>query len=490
MSADAPALARIAEAAFTQYVKAIGKPPAPMYPDFPDLISKGWVSVPDREEVQAYAVTYPDGAALQLDAVAVAPEAQGLGLGRFVIEAVEARAGDLGLARVALYTNVAMAGNLTWYPKLGYSEVDRRREEGFERVYFEKDIRGLSEDRVRQAFVDQAVICRKLQAPFTTMVIDAAAEVLGRETAVGRRVLDWLGEPEPRGDALALRLAGALHGAVRAGELPLLSTLYPPAETPDYTVLKAALADALEAAEAKILAWLDHAPQTNEVGRSGILYPGLMVIGHAFGPRMELLELGASAGLNLVLFRYGFGNASVSLGNSASPVQIRPDWRGPWPEGPEPEIVKARGVDLNPLDLTDEATVARLTSYGWPDQPERLARLEAAIEVARAELPKLDAGDAADWLEQRLAEPATPGVTRVVMHTIAYQYFPEPVKARVRAALEKAGAEATREAPLAWLAFEMEGSDQPVLTLQLWPGHARRQLAVAHPHGTWIEWDG
>ena len=118
-----------------------------------------------------------------------------------------------------------------------------------------------------------------------------------------------------------------------------------------------------------------------------------------------------------------------------------------------------------------------------PDQAERLAQLEAALALADADPPRVDRADAADWLETRLALEPEPGMTRVVMHSVAFQYFPDDTKRRVAAYIEAAGAAATAEAPLAWLRFEEQPGDGHFsLRLRTWPG-ARRLLAWAHPHG-------
>ncbi|QHQ36984.1 GNAT family N-acetyltransferase [Algicella marina] len=485
---EAGRLAEIAEAAFGGYIAAIGKPPAPMYPDFPALIAKGRVWV--NEDLSAYSVHYRDGDALHLEAVVVAPDAQGRGLGRKVIAWVEAEARRLGLPRVELYTNAAMAGPLRLYPALGYAEVSRHEEAGFARVFFEKDVRGLEVHPVRRALLMQATICRRLKSPFTAAVIDCITAALREGTVLGDRVLHWPGDPAPRGDALALRLAGALHVCVRAGRLPRLAEFYPPAAMSAFADLQDAVTEACRAEGQMLADWLTFAPQTNETGRSAALYPGLMAIADRFGLPMDLLELGASAGLNTNLARYGYTLGGTDFGDRKSAVQIVPEWRGPAPTGPEPCIGSACGVDLNPLDTANPEVARRLMAYAWPDQPERLARLEAAIAIARAHPPRLVAGDAADWLEAELAATALPGRVRVVCHTIAFQYFPPDSQARIRAALAAAGARAGAEAPLAWLTLEFEDTVNPVLCLQTWPGGGRETLATAHPHGTWIEWRG
>ncbi|MGA9581280.1 MAG: DUF2332 family protein, partial [Allosphingosinicella sp.] len=126
-------------------------------------------------------------------------------------------------------------------------------------------------------------------------------------------------------------------------------------------------------------------------------------------------------------------------------------------------------------------------AYVWPDQGRRLAQMEAALAIAGQDPPEVAKGDAAEWLEARLAERRE-GATRVVLHSIAFQYFPERTKSRIVAAMEEAGAGATLAAPLAWLRYEHDGGERISLRLRTWPGGEERLLAYCHPHGSEVEW--
>ena len=135
--ADAVALTAIAEAAYAPYVPRIGRRPAPMDDDFADLIGRGRVLVArDEGGILGYLVRHPDGDHLHVANVAVVPTAQGRGIGGRLLAAAEAEARDHGLVAVALYTNVHMTENLTFYPRLGYVETGRRTQDGFDRVFF------------------------------------------------------------------------------------------------------------------------------------------------------------------------------------------------------------------------------------------------------------------------------------------------------------------------------------------------------------------
>lgn len=342
-----------------------------------------------------------------------------------------------------------------------------------------------TETAVRAAFARQAEWATKLDSPFMEGLCRLLGARLDRSTEVGRRVLDWPGKADAFSDALPLRLAGGLHALVRSGAAPGLAACYPPNAPPGDEALWAALRPVL--AKPDLLPWLESAPQTNEVGRSTVLMSGLMVIADLFPQPMELLELGASAGLNLVLDRYGYDLGGIRAGDPRSPLQLRPEWKGAPPSDARVEVVRRRGVDLNPLDARRDGD--RLLAYVWPDQARRLAQLEAALGLAAEYPPEVEAGEAADWLEARLAEPQESGVTRVVLHSIAFQYFPEETKARIAAAMAAAGAAGA--APLAWLRYEHDKGDEAItLRLRAWPSGEERLLANCHPHGSSVRWLG
>jgi len=343
-----------------------------------------------------------------------------------------------------------------------------------------------SETEIRASFAEQARFCTALGAPFTALLCETLGRQLDRRTETGRRVLDWRGDPGPFGDALALRLCGGLHYLANADRDSALGRLYPPAPLPDAGRLWETLAPVL--ARDKLLPWLDFAPQTNEVGRSAVLMSGLLEVAARFPLDMHLYELGASAGLNLVLDRYHYNLGGLLVGRKIHPAPLfKPDWEGRSPPRAEVRIVDRAGVDLNPARLPDDWR--KLAAYIWPDQPERAGHFMAALGAATAiHPPEVDRGDAADWLEGKLALAPVPGVARVVMHSVAFQYFDAASQRRVTDRIEAAGQQASNKAPLAWLRFEKEpGEDRHSLRLRTWPGE-ELLLAWAHPHGRWVRW--
>jgi hypothetical protein len=330
----------------------------------------------------------------------------------------------------------------------------------------------------------QAAWCPKLGSPFTGRILGTLSDILDDKTETGRRILEWSGDADR--DAVSMRITGALHALARRGTDAELSAAYQSQHGDLDTILRRVVA----AHDLWITAWLDRVPQTNEVGRAGVLWPGILEIARRFGPNIELLELGASAGLNLNLDRFGYILGGVSTGDPASPVQIKPIWVGPSPQPTPVNIVTRAGVDRDPVDLSDPAEVERLTAFVWAGMNERMARLEGALAVAQIHPPRIAAGDLVDWLAAQLATPQASGVTRVFMHSVVFQYIPDTARAKVEALLAEAGAHANHSRPLARLQMEMIEFDKPMhLSLQCWPGSgAIETLAHCHPHGSEIAW--
>ena len=333
-----------------------------------------------------------------------------------------------------------------------------------------------TEAAVRAAFAEQAGWCDTLGSPFTARLCSVLGATLDRATGTGRRALEWPGDPSSSADALALRLCGGLHALVLSGAVPGLAALYPPHPLPEPAELAEALRPVL--ARDDLPHWLDLPPQTNEVGRSAVLYAGLLAAAEALPGPFHLLELGASAGLNLNLDRYGYDLGGLRTGDPLSPLQLAPAWQGAAPPAGQLRIATRRGVDLNPP--TDPR---RLLAYVWADQAERLAQAEAAIRLLEANRPSVDRGDAAEWIEMQLASPPPESGARIIMHSVAYQYFPAVTQARVTAAIEAA------DGPRGWLRMEKgPGEETFSLRLRLWPGGEDRLLAWTHPHGRQVSW--
>ena len=336
-------------------------------------------------------------------------------------------------------------------------------------------------------FESQAKACDSLGSPFTARVCRLLPTLLDDSTATGRRIAAWTGNF--RADALSLRLTGGLHALVLAGADGALLAAYPPNEASD-AALAEALAEAISRNDGFLHDYLNSAPQTNEVARSGMLLPGFLTIARETGLPLAIREIGSSAGLNLVFdrFRYVYGEAV--WGDENSPVVLSPEVRGGKPvllEG-DLRIVSRAGSDISPVDIAGEAERNRLLSYVWADQALRFSRIEAAIGLAKEAQVSVAKADAADFVRQELANRRD-GEAFVLSHSIMWQYMPQSSKDAIHAALEEAGKGATRDAPIARLRMEPLG-DAPHATLSLtsWPGGDTRRLAKCDFHGRWIEW--
>ena len=342
----------------------------------------------------------------------------------------------------------------------------------------------------RDNFLRQAQWCDALGSPFTAMACRTLHDRLTADSAFGARLLGWPGQADH--DALALRACGALNPLAREGD-PALASLYPPHPTPAPDAFWRGVETAIAAHDERLARFLDSAPQTNEVARSAALLPGYLEIARRAGAPLAIREIGASAGLNLWFDRYAYDYGAFGWGSPDATVRIPCDWRG---EAPSFEsaiaVADRRGCDLNPIDAGDPAARARMLAYIWPDQPARLARATAALDLAAAEPERVERIDAAEFAARELAAGA-PGRALTLAHTIFWQYLPAPVKAALRRAIDEAAGRATAKSPFAWLRMEAEAEEPrgAVLRLSLWPhGPVDHALALAAFHGQWIEWRG
>ncbi len=297
-------------------------------------------------------------------------------------------------------------------------------------------------------------------------------------------------EGDAHGSALALRFMGAVHRLVLDGRAPALARHYPSAGGADgadgaWDAFRATLEEHRD----PLRALVDAPVQTNEVGRSAVLLGGFLLVARETGLPLRLLEIGASAGLNLRWDHYRYEAGERSWGDAASPVRLAGNFTDPPPPFEIAcGVVTRAGCDRLPLDPRTEADRLTLVSYVWPDQRERLALLRGAVEVARRVPAVLDAGDAPEWLAARLAD-AAPETATVVFHSIVMQYLAKTERRRVHEVLVDAGARATPAAPLAWLRME-PGTNRADVHLTLWPDGRERLIAHAGFHGRPVRWLG
>lgn len=340
---------------------------------------------------------------------------------------------------------------------------------------------------VAVAFANQVAYCATGGAPSTARVVAGIAAVLA-SPAQGEllaRIREWPGAP--LADALPLRVAGGLHALHLSGAAPELAPIYRGEEAEDAQVI----ADVMAAHEAALLPWLAGPPQTNEAGRSANFIAAMLWLAEqGLPPRFECLEIGSSAGINLMLDRYAYDLGGVRAGPEDPVMAFAPEWRGAPPPERAITVASTKGCDVAPVDLTDPAHALRLRAYIWPEHAVRFERMDAAIRAASERKPDLVDASAADFVEAELVKPQQSGTTRMLMHSIVWQYVPADQQARVTAAMEAAGAKATYDAPLAWVQVEADRTvHRHKLTARYWPGEGEEvQLAWSHPHGADVEW--
>ena len=140
---DIPRIKELVDAAYSKYIERIGKPPAPMLADWPELLETAKVFVlRSNEDIVGGIVLQPNAGkdSMEVNNAVVDPGAQGKGYGRILLEHAEEFARGKGFTALTLYTNAKMYENLTIYAKIGYVEVDRKVDEGYDRVYYRKEI--------------------------------------------------------------------------------------------------------------------------------------------------------------------------------------------------------------------------------------------------------------------------------------------------------------------------------------------------------------
>ena len=338
----------------------------------------------------------------------------------------------------------------------------------------------------------QAVACGELGSPFYAVLLDKVADDVlaggpAAEVLAGHATVPGL-------SALSLRLMGAVHRLVLDGRTPALARFYPSVGgtvdlVASWPELRAVLAEHRD----ELVQLLDQPPQTNEVGRAASLIGGLLHIVDRWPGPLQLLEIGASAGLNLRADRFRIELADGSgVGPSDSPVVLADPWRGRLPPiAGHLDVVERRGCDIAPIDATTEEGRLRLTAYLWPDQHERLDRLRGALDIA-SQVP-------ANVVRQSAREftanvELTPGMTTVVWHSIMWQYLDHNERAEIEARLDQLGASADADARLAHLALEPRrrtpGADLEMLvSLRIWPDGTERILGSASAHGIPTTWD-
>ncbi len=337
---------------------------------------------------------------------------------------------------------------------------------------------------MRDALVHQAQQCAVLGSPMYAGMLDGLVADFDRG-GITHRLLD--GRPErPIHDAVPLRLLGAIHRLALRGDAAALAARFPSTGGDGSAVPLADLLDVVRDHRAEIDLQLSTAVQTNEVARSALLATGFTAIARRWRRSVRMLEVGASAGLNLNWDRYWYDSGSSTAGEPSSTVRfdartVPAPWGDPVDLSGEVAVHRRRGCDAAPLDPARPEDRQRLLSFVWPDQLHRFERLAAALQIARDHPPTVDRADAGDWLAECLPDVER-GVGTIVYHSIVWQYLDGTTRDATRAALRVAGERATHGAPLAWMRMEPAGAVAD-LRITMWPGAIEDVVAHSGYHG-------
>ena len=305
-------------------------------------------------------------------------------------------------------------------------------------------------------------------------------------------VLGIAAQAQP-GQPIPNLLLGAVHFLLLQGVVHPLAAYYPsltPTPPPPVDPYPAFHAFCLEHREALLTLISCRLVQTNEVRRCGCLLPAFALIASRQpGRPLALVEIGASAGLNLLWDRYGYDYGEGGrFGDPGSPVQIACELRGsarPPLSHAFPTIATRVGIDLNPVDVRDPDAVLWLRALVWPDEVGRAEVLLKALGIAQQSPPRLIGGDATERLAEVLA--AIPDDQRLcVFHTHTVNQFPPEARAHLSALLAEHG----RARSLARLSVEWLGAEHPRLELTCFEAGTvtDHHLAYCGSHGEWLEW--
>ena len=326
----------------------------------------------------------------------------------------------------------------------------------------------------------QAEACARIGSPLYADLLHRAAADVESGGPTWEVLRGHEGDPGP--SALALRLMGAVNGLALRGDEPALAAIYSDPNRDEAATWQAFRA-VLERNADRLRQLVELPVQTNEVGRCAALLSGFLTVAAETSLPLRLLEVGASAGLNLCWDRYRYLAEKLTWGPLDSPVTIAFELRGDvcFPIPPRVEIAERRGCDAAPIDPATPEGHLDLLAYVWPDQVDRVERLRAALGVADSSV-MIEREGAATWVERMLGE-RSPNRATVLFHSFVLQYLNEEELAAFHRHLQEAGEQATEDEPLAWLRMEY-GGEWADVRLLTWPGGEDHHLARAGYHGT------
>ncbi len=233
-----------------------------------------------------------------------------------------------------------------------------------------------------------------------------------------------------------------------------------------------------------------HLVQTNEVRRCACLLPAFELVARRTQRRpLALVEIGTSAGLNLLWDQYGYDyGEGQRCGDEWAAVQLHCSLRGdkrPALPVTFPSVASRVGIDLNPIDVHDPAATLWLRALIWPEHDKRVQLLTNALAVAQQHTPTILAGDALTLLPDVMA--ATPAETTLCLyHTFVINQF-SPA-ARVQLAAQFAHEATKRNLYVISIAWQV--GELPTLSLMFYEDGVKTEktLAQCSGHARWMEW--
>jgi hypothetical protein len=229
--------------------------------------------------------------------------------------------------------------------------------------------------------------------------------------------------------------------------------------------------------------------QTNVLRRCACLLPAFASVYSEADRPLALVEIGASAGLNLQWDRFGYRySPGPSWGPADPPLWIEAEVRGDVPLPGLPERIPVawrRGLDIAPIHVDDDDAIVWLRALIWPEHVDRHARLESAIDLARRSPPELVAGDATTTLPGAIAA-APQAAALCVFATHALYQFSRDARRQVYATMQRA----SEQRPVDFVSMEGTGDRCSELFWTRYRGGERttRKLADSSHHGWWVEW--
>jgi hypothetical protein len=283
-------------------------------------------------------------------------------------------------------------------------------------------------------------------------------------------------------DPLVLAFLENLPTAKRQPNLLFAAACYLLGEPADLAALRMLAGDRPDELASTMLA---RRTQTNEPARCATLLPALALLP---GP-LALIEVGASAGLTLLADRYSYDyDGHLVRGTDPRAPLLTCHAQGGVPLPAQvPEIAWRAGLDLNPLDVTNDDDVRWLRCLLWPGETGRSERLAAAIDTARRDPPTVHRGDLLADVPA-LARQAPPGATLVIYHSAVLAYVTTAQRARF--------AEVVRTLNAVWISNEapgiLPGVPAPASEREgsyfVLAQNGTRAIALTDGHGTWLQW--